>query len=136
MAGARYAPVEPMNDVPRPDAYERSDADPRLVGALALGIAVFLLVTPFLLHASYPGSESAGALPLDLPQPPAPRLQIKPKADLERLRADERAKLDGYGWTDRQAEVARIPIERAIELLSQRGLAGWPSAPPDAPAPR
>ena len=124
-----------MNDVPRPDAYERSDADPRLVGALALGIAVFLLVTPFLLHAGYPASESAGALPRDLPEPPAPRLQTKPKIDLERLRVDERAKLETYGWADRQAQVARIPIERAIELLSERGLTGWPSAPPDAPLP-
>jgi hypothetical protein len=125
-----------MNDVPRPDAYERSDADPRLLGALALGIAVFLAVTPFLLHAGYPGSESAGLLPRDLPVPPAPRLQTKPKADFERLRADERDKLESYGWTDRQAHVARIPIRRAMQLLSERGLTGWPSAPPDGLASR
>jgi hypothetical protein len=125
-----------MNDVPRPDAYERSDADPRLVGALALGIAVFLLATPFLLHAGYPGSENAGALPRDISEPPAPRLQSKPKGDLERLRAHERAKLETYGWTDRQAQVARIPIGRAMQLLSERGLTGWPSAPPGGSAPR
>ena len=32
------------------------------------------------------------------------------------LQAEQRSKLDQYGWVDRDAGVARIPIERAIDL--------------------
>jgi hypothetical protein len=116
-----------MNDVSHPRDYERSDADPRLIGALALGVAVFLIVTPYALLAVYPGADRLGRLPTGRAQPPAPRLQIDPKADLEHLRAQERERLTTYGWVDRERRIARIPIERAMELLAGRGLAGWPS---------
>src|SRR5262249_52671146 len=42
--------------------------------------------------------------------------------DLKTLRADETAYLHGYGWIDQRAGVARIPIDRAKELLLQKGL--------------
>jgi hypothetical protein len=48
---------------------------------------------------------------------PEPRLQPAPVADLEAVRAEEEAKLTGYGY-DPKTKTARIPIERAIELLS------------------
>jgi hypothetical protein len=108
----------------RPD-YERSDADPRLIAMLALGGAAFLLLAPYILLAIYPlakrepSAHAAG-------QPPAPRLQIDPHADLARLRAAEAARLSSYGWMDRPSGVVRIPIERAMQLTAQRGLDGWP----------
>ena len=52
--------------------------------------------------------------------PPEPRLQARPVLDLEALRAAEAEILDGYSWVDEQAGVARIPIERAMELLAER----------------
>jgi hypothetical protein len=51
--------------------------------------------------------------------PPEPRLQAAPLKDLEALRAEEDALLQGYAWVDRQAETVRIPIGRAIELLAE-----------------
>ena len=54
--------------------------------------------------------------------PPEPRLQWRPNDDLGKIRAEEDAKLHGYGWVDEHDGVARIPIERAIELLAERGL--------------
>jgi hypothetical protein len=116
-----------MSDVSHPSGYEQSDADPRLIGALALGIACFLLVTPFVLLAGYPGADRAGRLPGDLPLPPAPRLQTNPRSDLERLRAYERARLTTFGWADRDRQVVRIPIDHAMRLLAERGIPGWPS---------
>jgi hypothetical protein len=56
------------------------------------------------------------------PLPPRPRLQSSPSADLRDMRAEEDAILHSYGWVDEQAGVVRIPIERAMELLAERGL--------------
>ena len=54
--------------------------------------------------------------------PPEPRLQVNPNQELGRIRAEESALLHGYGWVDRDDGVVRIPIERAIDLLVERGL--------------
>jgi hypothetical protein len=54
--------------------------------------------------------------------PPEPRLQVSPQQDMRQMRAAEMAALHSYGWVDRQAGIVRIPIERAIELLAERGL--------------
>src|SRR5205807_2663714 len=51
--------------------------------------------------------------------PPEPRLQAHPAYDLSRLRADEDAELEGWSWADRKAGLARIPIERAMDLLAR-----------------
>lgn len=61
------------------------------------------------------------------PEPPEPRLQgsrvhpATPREDLVRMRARDREILNSYGWVDRQAGVAQIPIDRAMELLLERG---------------
>jgi hypothetical protein len=52
---------------------------------------------------------------------PAPRLQVDPAADLIELRAREDARLHTYGWVDKKAGVIHIPIERAMDLVLQRG---------------
>ena len=39
------------------------------------------------------------------------------------MRAAESAVLESYGWVDREAGVARIPIERAMLLLAERAAA-------------
>jgi hypothetical protein len=114
-----------MRDQSHPTDVERSDADPRLVGAIAIGTGLFLLAAPFLVQAIYPGAPRLGRI-ADLPQPPAPRLQISPQADLARLQASEDAQLGSFGWVDRDDQVVRMPIEQAMKLLAERG---WPSQP-------
>ena len=55
--------------------------------------------------------------------PPPPRLEVDPGADLARLRRGEEKTLTSYGWIDQQqASRRQLPIERAIELLAERGL--------------
>jgi len=103
--------------------YERSDADPRLVAALALGGAVFLALTPFGLKGLYPVVRHEPTRMLEYP--PAPRLQIDPRQDLDALRVSETSRLSSYGWIDRNDGVVRIPIEQAMQLTAQRGLPGW-----------
>lgn len=67
------------------------------------------------------------------PQPPEPRLQTTPVQDLAAVRAMEDSLLHGYGWVDRGAGIARIPVERAMELLLARGLPVRPEPRPWTP---
>jgi hypothetical protein len=57
----------------------------------------------------------------------APSLEITPREDLQRLNRRETELVDTYGWTDRSHGAVRIPVRRAMELLVQRGLSGWPT---------
>jgi len=61
--------------------------------------------------------------------PPEPRLEPLPLAPGQRLRAEEDAILTTYAWADQKAGFARIPIDRALDILVQRGL------PPSKPMP-
>ncbi len=49
----------------------------------------------------------------------APRLQVDPPKQKFELTQSEAALLGSYGWIDRQVKVVHIPIERAIDLVSE-----------------
>jgi hypothetical protein len=53
---------------------------------------------------------------------PEPRLQIDAHNELRQMRAAEDAVLNSYGWIDKDSGRVRIPIERAMEILAQKGL--------------
>jgi len=38
------------------------------------------------------------------------------------IRREEQEQLTSYGWVDRQNGVARIPVQRAMEILTAKGL--------------
>jgi hypothetical protein len=90
------------------------------VGALIfLGVWIFLhwLRVRQTVAAQTPSvwTESAGTFP-------QPQLETRPGITLEAVRATEERRLHSYGWVDRNAGVAHIPIERAMQLLLERGL--------------
>ena len=58
-------------------------------------------------------------------RPPAPRLQTSPTRDMQEMLHAENARLQSYGWIDHASGIARIPIDRAIELLATQGLPSW-----------
>ncbi len=107
--------------------YETTDArvTPLAQAALfiaALVIAAFVgMIVLFKVFAYYQ--------PLfDDPVPPlvdnrvasdAPRLQVDPPKQKFELAQREAAVLNSYGWIDEQVQVVRIPIERAIDLVSE-----------------
>ena len=74
------------------------------------------------LYRTYPGGNAASRIGKPGIEPPPPRLQSSPAAELQELRAAEDALLSSYGWVNREAGVIHIPIERAMELIGQRGL--------------
>jgi hypothetical protein len=86
-----------------------------LTTAALYGMFVFLLSRP-------PAAQPPSGLGIAQPSPPAPRLQTDPVADWQALQATEEATLHSYSWADRGAGKVRIPIDRAIDLLTQRGL--------------
>ena len=53
---------------------------------------------------------------------PNPQLEIDERTQLDQIRLTEEETLATYGWVDQKAGVIRIPIERAMDLIAQRGL--------------
>lgn len=53
--------------------------------------------------------------------PPEPRLQTSAPLDLKRYRTEQDKALEEYGWVDQQAGTVRIPVERAMDLLLEKG---------------
>jgi hypothetical protein len=56
------------------------------------------------------------------PIPPGPRLQTTPPRDMDELRAQDQQALTTYGWVDKERGVARIPVDRAMSILVEKGL--------------
>jgi hypothetical protein len=91
---------------------------------LIAGIFAALLLMAGL--SLYLATERGGAptvraadAPLALP-PGIPSIDANQAGTLRQLRAREQALLTEYGWIDRDAAVARIPIRRAMEILAQQ----------------
>jgi hypothetical protein len=60
---------------------------------------------------------------------PLPRLQIYPVQHWKDFQSAERERLTTYGWMDRATGAVHIPIDRAIELIAERGVGPLPQAP-------
>jgi hypothetical protein len=70
--------------------------------------------------------------------PPLPRLQVQPVRHWKEFRSAEVDRLTTYGWMDRTSGVVHIPIDRAIDLVAERGvgpLAPLVPAPAATPTP-
>lgn len=124
--------------------HETTDANLGGVERLIVGMTIFLALVFVLMWFLYTQLRSREAgrdvqpSPVTARQgdrlPPAPRLQAVPYDDLRAFRQAEQAELETFKWIDRQAGIAQIPIERAIEILGQRGLTVPPAAGQAAPA--
>jgi len=139
-------PSEPEvreDDVRNPGvSYEPSQADLRVVLAflLALGLAAVMVLLVLWGMFSYFRAKSAERGPLPSPRMytsppgvPQPQLQPNPVADYDVYRLSAGETLNSYGWVDQKAEIARIPIDKAMDLVVERGLP-W-KAPGTGPAP-
>ena len=109
--------------------HEVTDASIRPIvlmgGALAAGAAVVcvLVYGIFAYLAAHP-LTLAPANPMAAVEPrfpPAPRIEEHPAVQLKDLREREDSILSTYGWSDKQAGIVRIPVDRASELMLERG---------------
>ena len=69
------------------------------------------------------------------PGPAVPRLVVSEPKALAEFRAQEDALLTSYGWVEKDAGIARMPIAEAMKVVAEHGLPKFP-APPVTPAPR
>ena len=108
---------------------EHRDLDVRsvlLVGGGVMALMVFALVAMHWLLGRFERDQTAARpaahalAATEAPrEPPAPRLQEHPIADLQALRARENAQLGSYGWVDQATGRVHIPIERAMEIMAK-----------------
>jgi len=62
-------------------------------------------------------------------QPPEPRLQPHAAQDMRQMQSDENKIMQQYAWIDPDKGIVRIPVERAMDLIAQRGLPAGAAAP-------
>lgn len=125
------------------EGYERTDAHARPLLVFAACLTVLVVVAMVAAHYLDRSLERAEARADERERHPMrpfrvgpadPVLQTVPTDELRAYRAQEQALLTSYGWVDRDNAIARIPIERAMELVARRGLPDYRSAVPEAPA--
>jgi hypothetical protein len=119
----------------RQEGYERSDADVR--NLLKFGLSLFVILVAVLISMRWTFFYFAKSQQLGPPAspfedarvlPPQPRLQPHPHLDLQAYCDAQINELNTYGWVDQQNEVVRIPVDRAMDLIIQRGLPSRPGA--------
>ncbi len=111
--------------------YETSDANVGAVAKFGIGLAIvcgIALVLMFVMLNSFRADKKSSE-PSMSPMasqrealPPEPRLQVHPNADWQKYQAQEDSLLQSYGWISREAGVVRLPVDRALELVAERGL--------------
>jgi hypothetical protein len=83
-----------MSEADHAQDFERSDAPPWLIVALAAGLAATVVLVMIALNLAFARSLVDRPKGPAAPLPPAPRLQVAPKADLARTNAAEAARLE------------------------------------------
>jgi len=126
-------------------SFEREDLSTRGVFVFMIGLAIvgmviyFIIVGMYSFLDKYEHDRMATASPLVTSRGPAARVVTKDYMEKFKqngtpmLESDERGQfkdfllkqedqLNSYGWIDKQAGVAHIPIDRAMDLIVERGL--------------
>ena len=130
--------------------YEHEDLGTRGVFAFMIGLAVTGIVIYFIIVGMYsfldkyersqmstasPLMTSPGAISRVVTQADidnafkdngAPMLETNERGQLRDFLMNQENRLNSYGWVDEKAGVAHIPIERAMDLIVQRGMPVYP----------
>jgi hypothetical protein len=130
------------------EGYERQDLTARAVYAFLISLIVGGVIVYFIVWGLYHfmdarqrrlqpqqsplvqqvETDTRIVSPDEIKKFPEPRLERNERIEINDFRLKEEQTLNSYGWVDEKAGVVRIPIERAIELIAQRGLPTTPKA--------
>lgn len=126
--------------------FERQDWRPGAVYGFLAALAVICVLVYFVVRGLYAymdvyeqknqpalnpmvtatTGDTRVVTPEDIKSFPKPRLETDERGQINNFRLQEEQKLHSYGWVDQKAGIVRIPIDRAMELIAERGL---PTAP-------
>jgi hypothetical protein len=118
--------------------YETRDANAHGVFRFMIYLILVLVFTSLVcwglfrylsVSQSNPATDSPFAGTRQLPS--GPQLQVNPRQDLLKFREEQERSLESYAWENRGTGTVRVPIERAMDLLLQKGL---PVATESSPA--
>src|SRR5258708_34970212 len=133
----------PMTNQPKldHDGFEQEDLSSRsalyfLAGLVLVCVVVYLVVIGmYRFLDSYATAHQPPMSPMVTPQAdtravtpenaetfPQPRLEENERTQLRSFIEDQDRKLATYDWVDKDKWSVRIPIDRAMELIAQRGL--------------
>ena len=125
-----------MADVNAPDridieaGHELSDLSAKNISLFAVGLAALIIVAllvcygliAWLAQREARRAEPPSSLAIQ-PEPLlGPRLAVDPGRALKTMRQQEESRLKSYGWIDQEQGIVHIPIERAMDILVEKGL--------------
>jgi len=132
---------QPNQHMTSHDGYEHEDLASRgplyfMAGLTLLGLVIYLIVfgmyrfldsyeranQPPLSPMATPEADTRTVTHEDTQTFPQPRLEVNERTDLRQFIEDQDRKLATYDWVDKDKGTVRIPIDRAMELIVQRGL--------------
>ena len=117
-------------DEARRQGHEPNALNMTFLWSVVIGLGVLVLIAMLLMGILFDYFAGQGRRPEELPAslyqsrplPVEPSLDPNQKQHLAEIRADEAERLSTYDWVDKDRGIARIPIERAMEILVERGL--------------
>src|SRR5271156_7226327 len=136
--------------------FEHQDLQPSGILYFFLGLALSLLISIFGIRGVYafldhrekaeqpPLNPLVTNVPTDTRHIPAgypqsvfpnPKLEENERGQLNGILLQEETTLYSYDWIDEKAGTVRIPIERAMDLIAQRGLPVRPQSATGETAP-
>jgi len=122
--------------------YETRDANVRGVFGFLVVLSIVLVFTSIVCWGLF-RHYSAGRASLTPTSPfsntrqlpTGPQLQVNPRQDLLKFKAQQEHSLESYSWENKEDGTVRVPIERAMEMLLKQGLpvAPTPSSTESSP---
>ncbi len=130
---------EPLPDLSIPEMrHEHRDVNVWAVGKVGIALILTTIASLLLMFgvfrylevrenaAQIPPASTTTLNPNRLPPEPNLLFNEHEAVNREDIRAEEDKLLNGYSWADRAHGVVRIPIDRAMDLIVQRGLPARP----------
>lgn len=106
--------------------FEHSDINELAVGKVGVALLLVTIAAMALLLGlfSYFKSQEGGKAVSEDPTKvfPQPQLETHPAPELKQVLDEQNQMLNSYGWVDQQKGVVRIPIDRAMDMVVQKGL--------------
>ena len=134
-------PNQPTPHQPNHDGFEQEDLSSRtalnfLAGLVLVGVVVYLIVfgmyrfldsyatahQPAMSPMVTPEADTRAITPENAETFPQPRLEENERTQFRSFIEDQDRKLATYDWVDKDRGTVRIPIDRAMQLIEQRGL--------------